>query len=146
MTFWLLFAVLAAGAATPFMSGAEGELNGKLAAPIWCAIAVYATGLIGLAVVQLFLREPLPLAKLGAVPWWAWLSGVLSLGATMVALVLAQRMGSAYFTGASVTASLVISLLLDHFGLAGFERHPASVARLCGAALMVAGLWVVAKF
>lgn len=146
MTFVLLIAVLAAGAATPLMSGSEAELNGKLVAPIWCAIVVYASCLLGLGLVQIFVREPLPIGKLSTVPWWAWIGGLLSLGGTLVALTIAQKMGAALFTGASITASLVVSLLLDNFGWVGFKQHAASPARLAGAALMIAGLWVVAKF
>ena len=146
MSWILIFAVVIAGAATPWMSGAEGELNARLTTPVWGAVFVYASGLLGLLAVQAFLREPLPVDKVASVPLWAWTSGVLSLGATIVALTIAQKMGSAYFTGVSVTASLVMSLALDHFGLIGFKQHTASPARLAGAALMIAGLWVVAKF
>jgi transporter family-2 protein len=83
---------------------------------------------------------------LASVPWWAWLGGLVSVLSTFTALTIAQRMGSGLFTGASVTASLVVSVLLDHFGLLGFRQHTASPARVAGCALMVAGLWVIARF
>jgi len=55
-------------------------------------------------------------------------------------------MGAGVFTGITVTAAVVISILFDHFALMGFRHHPASVPRIVGAALMIAGLWLVATF
>jgi transporter family-2 protein len=55
-------------------------------------------------------------------------------------------MGSGLFTGVTITASLVTSILLDQFGLLGFRQHSASPGRLAGCALMVGGLWLIARF
>ena len=84
--------------------------------------------------------------KLSEVPWWAWTGGLLSIGATMAGISFAKKMGSGTFTGISVTAALATSIALDHFGLIGFTVHRASAGRLIGGALMVAGLWMIAKF
>jgi transporter family-2 protein len=144
---WLLFlAALAAGTANPFQAGVNAELNRQLEQPLWAGIAVYITGLATLIVLQLCLRQPVPADKLPGVTWWAWLGGLISVVPTVIALIIAQRLGSALFTGLSITASLVTSVLLDHFGLIGFRHHPASPARLAGCALMIAGLWIIARF
>lgn len=84
--------------------------------------------------------------KLSRTPWWAWMGGVLSIGSTMAAAAFAQRLGSGVFTGISVTASLITSILLDNFGLVGFKTHPASPLRIVGGGLMIVGLWLAAKF
>ncbi len=107
---------------------------------------MYALGLSLLLLFQLFVREPLPLAQTASVPWWAWLGAPISLISTFIALSIAQRMGSGIFTGVTVTASLLASVALDHFGLIGFKQHTASPGRLAGCALMVAGLWMISKF
>ena len=144
---WILFLVaLGGGVANPFQSGTNAQLNKVLAQPVWATIVVYALGLASLLFVQLFVREPIPLGQAHGVPWWAWLGAPISLVSTFVALSIAQKMGSGLFTGATVTASLVTSVLLDHFGLIGFKQHPASVTRVCGCGLMVVGLWLIAKF
>ena len=140
----LFLVALAAGIANPFQSGLNSELNKQMTRPVWAAIAVYTSGLVALLLVQLFIREPAP--KLGTVPWWAWLGGLVSVLSTVIALALAQKMGSGIFTGATLTASLLTSVALDHFGLIGFRQHAASPARLAGCGLMVAGLWLVTRF
>ena len=55
-------------------------------------------------------------------------------------------MGSGMFTGLSLTASLLTSIVLDQFGLMGFRQHPLSSLRVTGAGLMIAGIWLIAKF
>ena len=145
---WLnILIAVAAGAANPFQSGTNAQLNKQLQHPLWAGIVVYATGLAGLLLVQLFLREAFPsMGEVAGVSRWAWFGGLISIASTMAGLLLAQKMGSGVFTGVSLTAGLVTSIVLDQFGLVGFKQHTASPARLVGGALMVAGIWLIAKF
>jgi transporter family-2 protein len=143
--FSYLFAI-AAGSANPVQAGANAQLNKSLANPVWAAVIVYASGLAGMVLVQAVVRQAWPGARVGDVPWWAWLGGLLSIGSTVAGLTLAQKMGSGVFTGLSLTASLVMSVALDQFGWVGFKEHPASWPRLAGTGLMVAGIWLIAKF
>jgi transporter family-2 protein len=146
MTWFLFLVALAAGTANPFQSGVNAELNKQLGQPIWTAIIVYATGLITVILLLLFTRHPFPADRAFHVSWWAWLGGSISVISTVIALIIVQRLGSGLFTGASITASLITSVLLDHFGLIGFRQHTASPARLAGCALMIVGLWIIARF
>jgi transporter family-2 protein len=146
MPFILFLLAIVAGLANPFQSGVNAELNKQLTRPLWTGLIVYGSGLAGLMLVQLFVREPLPGARLVTTPWWAWTGGLISLISTVVGLTIAQRLGSGLFTGLSVTASLVTSVALDHFGLIGFRQHHASPARIAGCALMIAGVWLIARF
>jgi transporter family-2 protein len=145
---WLSYLVaLAAGAANPFQSGTNAQLNKQLGQSLWAGIAVYVTGLGGLLLLQLIWRQPLPaLQALAMVKPWAWFGGLVSIASTMAGLTLAQRIGSGMFTGLSLTASLVTSVVLDQLGVLGFRQHTASPVRLAGCALMIAGVWLVAKF
>jgi bacterial/archaeal transporter family-2 protein len=142
----IFFAVLA-GLTNPFQSAANAQLNKQVMQPVWVATCTYVTGLLVLLVIQAFRREALPGANvLGQVPWWAWMGGFVSIFGTMGGLLLAQKLGSGIFTGVNVTAAVVCSLTLDHFGLVGFKQHTASPMRMLGAALMIGGLWLVARF
>jgi uncharacterized membrane protein YdcZ (DUF606 family)/dienelactone hydrolase len=146
MTFFILLIAIAAGAANPFQSGTNAELNKQIGASLWAGAAVYASGLLGVLLLQLFFRQALPgAAKLAVVPAWAWLGGLISIGSTIAGLTLAQRLGAGIFTAVSVTAAIATSIALDHFGLIGFRQHTASPARIAGCALMIAGLWIVSR-
>jgi transporter family-2 protein len=145
---WLAFVfALISGGANPFQSGTNAQLRTSLGQPLWTTAWVYASGLIGVLLVQTFVREPMPLAADAThAPWWAWVGGAISIVATFGGLTLAQKLGSGVFTGLSLTASLLVSIVLDHFGLIGFKQHTASPLRLLGAALMVGGVWLVSRF
>lgn len=146
MTLLAVLFAIAAGAANPFQSGSNAELNKQLGLPLWTASWVYLTGLAGVLLCELIVRQRFPAGgRIASVPAWAWLGGIISILPTLSGLLLAQRLGAGIFTGLSVTASLGISVALDHFGLIGFKQHAASPARLAGCALMVAGLWIVAR-
>jgi bacterial/archaeal transporter family-2 protein len=142
--FYLLAA--AAGAANPGQAGANAELKKKLQDALPATTFVYLIGLFGILVIWALVRQPIPEgAKVASVPWWAWTGGLLSIGATLAGAVFAQRMGSGTFTGITVTASLVMSIVLDNFGWMGFKVHPATWPRMLGCGLMITGLWLVAK-
>ena len=118
---------VASGVANPFQAGANAELNKQIASPLWAAIFVYVSGLLGLLLVQLVLRHTFPATVLlFTVKPWAWLGGLASIVSTVVGLTLAQKLGSGVFTGLSVTASIVTSVALDHLGWIGFRQHTAS--------------------
>jgi transporter family-2 protein len=142
-----IFAFLA-GSASPVQAGASSQLNKGLASPIWSALFVYASGLAGVLLVQLVLRQAWPREKFAGsgLSWWVWTGGILSIASTLSGLTLAQKMGSGMFTGLSLTASLLTSIVLDQFGLMGFKPHPLSSLRATGAGLMIAGIWLIAKF
>lgn len=145
---WLaiLFALLA-GAANPFQAGTNAELKTQLAQPLWATVWVYASGLLGVLLVQAFARQPLPTAQhVHSVPWWGWIGGLISILATFAGLMFAQQLGAGVFTGITITVSVVVSILLDQFGLIGFKQHPASPLRITGGVLMVLGIWLVSKF
>lgn len=142
----VLFA-LAAGAANPFQSGTNAELKSQLAQPLWATLWVYASGFAGVLLVQMFARQPLPsTAQMHGTPWWAWMGGIISIGATFAGLMLTQKLGAGVFTGLSITASIVISIVLDHYGLIGLKQHSASPLRLLGGGFMVLGVWLVSRF
>lgn len=138
---------IAAGAANPVQAGANAELRKSIEQPLFAAAIVYVTGLCGVFLIQLFVRQAWPdSARFAAAPWWAWIGGAVSIAATLAGITFAQRMGSGVFTGISVTASLIASLVLDNFGWIGFKVHPISWPRAVGCGLMVGGLWMVGRF
>ena len=145
---WLLILIaLAAGAANPFQSGTNAELQAHAHTALWTTAWVYASGLAGILLIQAFVRQPLPsTVALHGAPWWAWLGGIISIAATAAGLTLAQRLGAGLFTGLTISASVVVSLLLDAQGWLGFRPHAASPLRMVGGALLVLSVWLIARF
>lgn len=84
--------------------------------------------------------------RIATVPWWAWCGGLLGGLFVLAQLFVAQSLGSAVFMGIVVTASTVMSLALDHWGLVGFQQHSISLGRIVGAVLMIGGVGLIALF
>jgi transporter family-2 protein len=136
-----------AGMANPAQAGANAQLRKNTENALFSAIVVYASGLAFMLLAQFIGRQVWPTGvKLAAVPWWAWAGGVLSLASTIAGITLAQRLGSGVFTGITLTASITMSVILDHFGWIGFKQHTASWPRIAGGVLMILGVWLVARF
>ncbi len=145
MAFFAFLVAILSGAANPLQSATNGQLNKQLGTPVWAGVIVYATGLLGMLAVELATRQPFPAGRAASVSWWAWAGGLVSVISTMAGLMLVQRLGAGIFTGLSITASLVVSVLLDHFGLLGLKQHTATPGRLLGCGLLVAGVWLVSR-
>ncbi|HEY8565485.1 MAG TPA: DMT family transporter [Beijerinckiaceae bacterium] len=146
MAFLYGFAVVA-GLLNALQSGANSTLAKTLGQPFAAAlviVAVSATGLLvaGLVSGQLHLPEA---QGWRSVPWWGWIGGLMGAVFVMSQLLVAQRIGAAPYLGLTVTAAVIGSLVLDHFGLMGFKQHAAGWGRLAGAALMIAGVGLIAR-
>ena len=145
-SFFYVFAAIA-GALNTVQAGANAQLRKSLNQPILAGLAVYASGFIVLAIALPFFRSgSLQWERAAAVPWWAWLGGLLSIVSTMAGVLLARKLGSAAFTASTLTFSLLCSVLLDHFGWVGFDVHRASSLRVVGCALLLSGLYLITKF
>ena len=144
---WLsYFFVIAAGFSSAVQTGANAQLRKSVGQPFLAALYVYGIALIPLIIaVALERRITLP-ASTAQTRWWAWMGGPLSILSTMAGMILAQRMGSLFFTATAVTCSLICGVLLDHLGWVGFEVHRANPGRLIGCVLLVAGVFLVSKF
>ena len=147
MTFVLGLLVAIAGALTTIQSGFNGTLNKALEAPVLTGLIVVAGNILVYAAAGVFVGFPWPSSgRFGAVPWWAWFGGILGGLYVLSVIFFAQKLGAAIFTGVTVTAGIVTSVILDHFGLVGFEQHSAGLWRILGCLAMIGGLTVVCVF
>ena len=138
--------VAAAGALTSVEAGANAKLTNALGGPWWAAILFSLISLGLLMVGAVVLAGPFPSAQVAQVPWWGWLGGAISAVYILSMLIAPGQLGSGLFTGLTVTAAVIASIALDHFGLVGFKQHTAGIGRLIGAVLMIAGIVCVAVF
>lgn len=147
MSFLLVPLALLAGVLNTVQSGANATLAKGLGQPIAAALAVTLGNVAVYMVAALFvgLRWPDP-GKAAQLPWWAWTGGVCGAAYVLAVLFFAEKLGAAVFTGCTVTAAILTSVALDHFGLVGFKEHAAGLWRLVGCALMIGGLALISAF
>lgn len=147
--FVYLYAALAGGI-TNVQVGADLRLSKGLANPALTAVVVltsgFVTSLTVLAVWWAFAGVAIPKrADLVAIPWWAWVGGGLQ-GVTIFAVfATAGIAGAAFFSALTVTGGAIASLLLDHYGLVGFDQHSISWTRVAAVLLLVGGTVLMSR-
>lgn len=127
-------------------AGINSQLRVALGHPIVAATVSFVIGTLGLLVAGIASQVQLPkLQQAATVPWWAWTGGLL--GATYIAasVVLAPRLGAAVLVASIVAGQFLAALVLDHFGLLGFAKHTITPARIAGAVLLFAGVYLIQR-
>ena len=133
------------------LQAAGNSMNARLRATLvnpWLAATV-SFSLIVFVFVTLFVVMPTPLptlAQVSGMPWWAPLGGIAGAVAVFGGLVFVDKVGAGPFNGLLITANILTSLAVDNFGWLGMTTHAQSPTHLFGAALMVAGIVLIAKF
>jgi transporter family-2 protein len=84
--------------------------------------------------------------SLSQMPWWAPLGGLVGAFAVVAGLLFVGKVGAGAFAGLTITANILMSLVIDKFGLFGMQTHALSLGRMAGAALMVAGIALISLF
>ncbi|MFC6647203.1 DMT family transporter [Granulicella cerasi] len=148
---WIYVFLGLAGVLNTVQSGSNSTLQKVSHHPILPAFVSFAVGLLCLGIAWLgyaaYTRSPMPSASdLARAPWWAWIGGLLGCVYVLAMVNVSSKVGAAVFTGITVTVGIVTSVVMDHFGLLGFEQHKASPWRLLGVVLMLGGIALVSRF
>ena len=136
---------LVIGAMLPLQALLNARLGQATHGPLLAATVSFAVGGTLLVAVLLATRTPLPGAVMAAaVPWWAWLGGVLGAMYVVGATLLVPRLGAAGLVCLLVLGQMIGSVLLDHFGVLGMPR-PADALRVVGLLLVAVGALLVVR-
>jgi transporter family-2 protein len=74
------------------------------------------------------------------------LGGLVGGFAVIAGLLFVNKIGAGPFAGLTITANILMSLVIDQSGWFGMNVHPVSGWRILGAGLMVGGIALIAKF
>ena len=144
---WLYPLIIVAGVLQAWGPPMNGALRNALTNP-WLASTISFLPIVAFLIV-LFLCAPRPLPTVEGIigmPWWAPLGGLVGAGAVVMGLLFVDKVGAGAFAGLTITANILMSLLIDKYGWFGAEVHPLGGMRMLGAALMVAGIGLIATF
>jgi hypothetical protein len=74
------------------------------------------------------------------------LGGLIGAFAVIAGLLFVDRVGAGAFAGLIITANILMSLAIDHFGWFNLPPHPMNIWRALGAVLMVGGVALISRF
>jgi bacterial/archaeal transporter family-2 protein len=144
--FWLYPLILAAGALQAWGPPMNGALRVSLTNPWLASLVSFLPVVAFLVVVFVCLPRRLPTADgVSSMPWWAPLGGLIGAFAVVAGLLFVDKVGAGAFAGLTITANILMSLAIDHFGWFNLPAHHMNVNRTLGAALMVGGIALISR-
>lgn len=138
---FLLPLALGVGIAMAFQTAINSQLREHLHSPLQAALLSFTVGTIVLALMVFFQSAEKPsVAELANIPWLLWIGGCLGVYAISMSIYTAPKLGFLTFSGLVIFGQLVISMLLDHFGLLGTDQTPINWQRLLGSIIIFVGV------
>jgi transporter family-2 protein len=118
-----------------------GRATGQLPA----ALVSFAVGTLLLAVIVGLSGDVAGLGSTFQVRWYYLIGGALGAAYVTVALIAVRSIGAGGVAAATITGQLIAAVAIDRMGILGLDRSPITVPRLVGAALLLAGTYLVIR-
>ncbi len=143
----LVLLAVVAGAVLPLQAGLNVLIGKAAHQPIFAAFISFVIGSIGLLVYLLIARFDFSsVLKLEGVPPYAWISGLLGAFYVAMVIVLAPKLGTALTFSLVVAGQMLVSVVLDHYGLMHLPVKPINLYRVLGIALLIGGVLLIRRF
>jgi transporter family-2 protein len=137
------------GAGAGCLVGMQAPINARLGRTVGSLQAASFSFLVGtfaLVSISFVLEGGLgTLGRIGQVPWWALIGGLLGAVYVFVALQAVRTLGASGLTAVVITGQVGISIAIDRFGLLGVARSSIGPQRIIGLVLLIAGVVLVVR-
>jgi bacterial/archaeal transporter family-2 protein len=134
---------LAGGVAVGLQSPMASMISQRLG--IFESVFIIHIGGAILALLPLLFGGGGKLAQWRSVPWYALCAGIFGLVVIGAISYMIPRIGVAGAITSIVAGQLLVSTVLDHFGLLGALSRPLDPTRVIGLAVVLAGVWLTVK-
>ena len=142
----IIMAVLA-GSVLPIQAGLGIQLGRSVQQPIFGAFASFLVGAIGSLVVLILIDFDFKSVQQSFnVPAWPWAAGLLAAFYVISVFLVAPKLGAALTFALVVVGQLILSTILDHYGLFGFPAKPVNIARVTGVIFLILGVILIKRF
>jgi transporter family-2 protein len=143
---WIVPFIILGGALQSCGAAMNGQLNKSLVNPYLAAAVSFLVITFFFLALFFAMPHPLPtLQNLREMPWWAVFGGLVGAVQVFAGLTLVHRIGTGNFVAITVTAALIASLVIDHFGWFRMEVHSVTPLRVTGTLLLVTGVFLMTK-
>ncbi|MEJ7847730.1 MAG: DMT family transporter [Pyrinomonadaceae bacterium] len=143
---YLLIALLA-GAMMPTQAATNNKMAAFVESPVLAAFISFFVGTI--ALFAYILISGIPLGNLAAAKdatAIAWIGGLLGAFFVAATVTLVPKLGVAMSFSLIIAGQMIVTILIDHFGLLGVEVKPLSFARIAGILLITFGVVLIRRF
>lgn len=144
--YFLMLVALAAGAMMPTQAATNNKMAEAVGSPVLAAFLSFLVGTIALLVYAVATGEGIAnVASARTAPAIAWAGGFSAFFVTS-AVILVPRLGVAMTFSLVIAGQMIVTLVIDHFGLLGTPVKEVSVVRVAGILLITAGVVIIRKF
>lgn len=146
MIFYLILIAVVVGSLMPVQAGINAQLTRYLQNPYLTATISFTTGSIALFILTLFKGVNFEeIKRMSTVSPIFYIGGILGAIFVSSTIFLIPKMGATSMIAAFITGQLLMSVLIDHYGLLGLSVTPISFTRVLGVILLFVGLFLVVK-
>jgi transporter family-2 protein len=138
---FLLPLTMGIGIAMTFQTAINTQLREYLHSPLQAALLSFLVGTLLLAILVIVQAEQRPtLSSLAVIPWYLWLGGCLGVYAISMSIYTAPKLGFLTLSGLIIFGQIVMSMIVDQFGLLGTDKTPVNWQRLLGGVVIFIGV------
>lgn len=142
---WIIVAALA-GAFIPMQGGVNALLGKSIKSPMYASFFSFTIGTFLLFLYVIITKQTVSLQGVKSAPWYAWFGGLLGAYCLTAILLSFPRLGPGLTFGLLVAGQMVVSVLLEHYGILVAESHPINFFRVFGIVLIVSGVVLIRSF
>jgi transporter family-2 protein len=144
--FFIVLAVVA-GMMMPTQAAINNKLAASVDSPILAGFVSFAVGTVALFIYILATGVPIGnLASAKNASAIAWTGGILGAFFVTATVSLVPRLGVALTFSLVIAGQMLITLVIDHFGLFGVAVKEINIPRILGAMLIMFGVILIRKF
>ena len=137
---------ISAGLGLALQVGMNAQLRKVLGSAYSAALVSFTVGTVALLALILATRTEIPSRDtFAAVPPWAWFGGLFGAFYVAISTVVATELGATSLLALALAGQLLMAMVVDHFGWLGLPENPITWVRICGVALLGAGVWLITR-
>jgi Uncharacterized protein conserved in bacteria len=127
--------------------GLQGPMASMLTQRLGIFESVFIVHIGGalVALIPLLIYSGGKLTEWRGVPWYVLCAGIFGLVVIGAISYAIPRVGVATAITTIVAGQLLVSTVLDHFGLLGAAERPMDAARAIGLAVVLVGVWLTVR-
>lgn len=140
----IYLAIAAISGAAMALQGTLNSVLGKVVGLIESTLIVHIIGTISILLVFILMGKGLSnVSKLGEVPWYAYLGGVLNVIIILTIVKTMPIIGVGNATTAIIVAQVGTAVLIDSLGLFGMKKYDFQYIDILGIALLAIGAYIL---
>jgi bacterial/archaeal transporter family-2 protein len=141
----IIIITLLMGAILPIQAALNGKLMRTFGHPVIGATISFLTGTIVLFIYAFTVKANFQPALIKETQWYHWIGGLIGAIYVTGIIMIIPRIGAALAFSLIVAGQLIMSVIMDHFGLLGVPVNPVNGVKLLGFVLLLIGVILIRK-